>query len=428
MVSYKEAGKMLDKAMEALPQGIFDGLNGGVNLIEKAKSDSRGGYILGLYHNNMMGRYIEIFYGSFTELYGDIPPMQFERRLKSTLHHELTHHIEGLAGDRSLEQWDDLQEIIWSEMDEEGIFVGSMLFVDDDDTSLAPAAKAFFEMYAAQRCPDIPAESAGIFEAGKELNKDCRTAAEAMGADFSAHSCKALSEELFEKFDAVMCMTLAQMDELLERFPGSERKIFCADETDILRPKLRFGWKKALERLHAVINEETLELQLEDGGASPDRICEDDINIIRLDSSASEGIIASILEIEKCCFSLPISRDQLIRQLENENCFIYAAICGDLALGYISAQKVLDELDIFNVAVSPDARRQHIGQRLLEALLECAETLRAEGELVRITLEVRFSNDPAIALYQKFGFEEVGRRKNYYEKPREDAVLMDLNL
>ncbi len=429
MVSYKEAGKMLDKAMEALPQGIFDGLNGGVNLIEEAKTDSRGGYILGLYHNNMMGRYIEIFYGSFTALYGDIPPMQFERRLKSTLHHELTHHIEGLAGDRSLEQWDELQDIIWSEMDaEEGIFVGSILFVDDDDTALAPAAKALFEMYAAQRCPDIPAESAGIFASGQALHKDCRAAAEALGADFSAHSFKTLSQELFERFDAVMCMTLAQADELSERFPQNERKIFCADETDILRPRLRPGWKKALERLHAVINEETLELQLEEGGASPNRVSEEDIKITRLDSSAPEGLIASILEIENCCFSLPISRDQLIRQLENENCFFYAAVCGELALGYISAQKVLDELDIFNVAVSPDARRQHIGQALLEKLLESARTLRAEGELERITLEVRFSNDPAIALYQKFGFEEVGRRKNYYEKPREDAVLMDLVL
>ena len=429
MVSYKEAGKMLDKAMEALPTGIFDGLNGGVNLIEEAKADSKGGYILGLYHNNMMGRYVEIFYGSFAALYGDIPAMQFERRLKSTLHHELTHHIEALAGDRSLEQWDELQDIIWEEMDaEEGIFVGSMLFVDDDDTALAPAAKAFFEMYAAERCPGIPAESAGIFSAGEALQPDCRAAAEALGADFSAHKCKALTEELFEKFDAVMCMTLAQMDELSERFPGSERKLFCADETDILRPKLRFGWKKAVERIHAVVNEETLELQLEDSGASPNRVAEEDIQIIRLDSSAPKGIIESILEIEKCCFSLPISREQLLRQIENENRFIYAAVCGELAMGYISAQRVLDELDIFNVAVANEFRRQHIGQALLEKLLETAKALREEGELERITLEVRFSNDPAIALYQKYGFEEVGRRKNYYEKPREDAVLMDLVL
>jgi|GEM_PF-22015 len=429
MVSYKEAGKMLDKAMEALPSGIFDGLNGGVNLIEDAKQDDRGGYILGLYHNNMMGRYVEIFYGSFTALYGDIPPMQFERRLKSTLHHELTHHIESLAGDKSLEQWDELQDIIWEEMDaEEGIFIGSILFVDDDDTALAPAAKAFFEMYASQRCPGIPAESAGLFLAGDKLQSDCRAAAEVLGADFSAHRCKELSEELFEKFDAVMCMTLAQMDELLERFPGSERKVFCADETDILRPKLRFGWKKAVERIHAVVNEETLELQLEDGSASPNRVSPEDIEITRLDASAPKGIIESILEIENCCFSLPISREQLLRQLENENCFIYAAVCGKLALGYISAQKVLDELDIFNVAVSNTFRRQHIGQALLEKLLETARALRQDGKLERITLEVRFSNDPAIALYQKYGFEEVGRRKNYYEKPREDAVLMDLNL
>lgn len=429
MVSYKEAGKMLDKAMEALPEGIFNGLNGGVNLIEEAKADSRGGYILGLYHNNMMGRYIEIFYGSFTALYGDIPPMQFERRLKSTLHHELTHHIEGLAGDRSLEQWDELQDIIWEEMDgEEGIFVGSMLFVDDDDTALAPAAKAFFEMYAPQRCPDIPAESAGLFRAGETLQPDCLKAAETLGASFKDYECKLLTEELFESFDAVMCMTLAQVDELLDRFPGNERKVFCADETDILRPKLRMGWKKAVERIHAVINEETLELQLDEGEASPNRVADEDIEIIRLDAAAAGGIVAGILEIENCCFSLPLSREQLLRQLENENCYVYAAVCGELVLGYISAQKILDELDIFNVAVSSAFRRQHIGQRLLEKLLDCARKLREKEELSRITLEVRFSNDAAIALYQKFGFIEVGRRKNYYEKPREDAVLMDLDL
>lgn len=261
MVSYKEAGKMLDAATEALPAGIFDGLNGGVNLLAEEKTDSRGNYILGLYHNDIMGRYVEIFYGSFVGLYGDIPPAQFERRLRSTLHHELTHHIEGLAGDRTLERWDAEQELIWSELETEGLAMGSVLFVDDDDSSLAPAAKALFQKYAAHRCPDIPAESAGLFEAGKALQPDCRKAAEALGADFSAHSFKNVTKELFDSYDAVICMTLAQVDEVLERYPDNEYKVICADDTDILRPKLRLGWKKCVQRLERMTDEQTALMQ-----------------------------------------------------------------------------------------------------------------------------------------------------------------------
>lgn len=261
MVSFKEAGKMLDEAMEALPAGIFDGLNGGVNLLEEKKTDARGSYILGLYHNDIMGRYIEIFYGSFVELYGDIPPGQFARRLRSTLHHELTHHVEGLAGDKTLERWDEEQELLWEELEGEGIAMGSVLFVDDDDTALAPAAKALFEKYAANRCPDIPAESAGLFTAGTALQPDCAAAAKALGADFSGHSFKTVTKELFDTYDAVICMTLAQVDELLERCPGNEFKVICADDTDILRPRLRLGWKKCVSRLERMADEQTALMQ-----------------------------------------------------------------------------------------------------------------------------------------------------------------------
>ncbi len=426
MVSYKEAAKMLDRAMEALPEGIFDGLNGGVNLIEEARSDSRGGYILGLYHNNMMGRYIEIFYGSFVELYGDIPPMQFDRRLKSTLHHELTHHIEGLAGDRSLEHWDEDQEVLWDElMDAEYHIVGSILFADDDDCALAPAAKALFEMYATGRCPDIACESAGIFEAGRALQPDCRRAAEALGARFAGHSFKLLDEELFEKYDAVMCMSLAQVDELLERFPGSEAKVMCMDETDILRPRLRMGWKRALERVSAVCNEFSLELRPEgEDGAALHGSAEQAAVVVRTIGAEEAGsCVSAIAELERENFSLPWTEEQLGRYMEREDCRFFAAFDGDRLVGYIGATVVFEEMEIFNVAVAESHRRKGIGQKLVCALLDTAKEM--EG-VERITLEVRAGNAPAIALYEKLGFTAVGRRKNYYEKPREDAVLMDL--
>jgi ribosomal-protein-alanine N-acetyltransferase len=85
---------------------------------------------------------------------------------------------------------------------------------------------------------------------------------------------------------------------------------------------------------------------------------------------------------------------------------------------------VLDEGSLDNIAVDPAYRRQGVAQALLEALI-------AQGQAQRlsfITLEVREHNAPAIGLYEKNGFQVVGRRKNYYEKPREDAILMTLTL
>ena len=252
MVSYEQAGKMLDKAVDALPQEIFRELNGGVNLLREAKRSEDGTYIMGLYHTNVMGRYVELFYGSFCELYGDIPAEQFERRLVRTLHHELTHHIEALAGDRSLEKWDDEQEILREYMENApSLPTNSVLFIDDDDTSLAPAAKAFFARFAAEKCPDIAFESAGLDAAGEGIEPDCAKAAAGMGANISAHETKILTAQLMEEYDAVMCMTLAQADEICDRFPGNEERVMCIAESDILRPKMRLGWKGALRRLYA---------------------------------------------------------------------------------------------------------------------------------------------------------------------------------
>ena len=76
------------------------------------------------------------------------------------------------------------------------------------------------------------------------------------------------------------------------------------------------------------------------------------------------------------------------------------------------------------MAVAPEARRKHVGDTLLAA----AANLAREMGLARLQLEARAGNAPALALYEKHGFEIVGRRKNYYETPREDAILMTLEL
>lgn len=127
--------------------------------------------------------------------------------------------------------------------------------------------------------------------------------------------------------------------------------------------------------------------------------------------------------MEKLCFSDPWSRQLLADLLALENARTIAAVDGDgTVLGYASLQTVLDEGYINNLAVLPPYRRLGIASALLERFRRWGE---AEG-LAFLTLEVRASNAPAIALYAGHGYVQAGRRKNYYTHPREDAILMTL--
>ena len=110
VLSFDEVGEILDELAEKLPQGMFQSLNGGVLLLEDEVPDPENGpdlYILGEYCVDEMGRYINIYYGSFAALFFDEPREVWEEELDITLRHELTHHVEGLAGERSLELKDE---------------------------------------------------------------------------------------------------------------------------------------------------------------------------------------------------------------------------------------------------------------------------------------------------------------------------------
>ena len=130
-----------------------------------------------------------------------------------------------------------------------------------------------------------------------------------------------------------------------------------------------------------------------------------------------------LVELERICFSTPWSRNMLAEELDNAcSAFLVAVDANDKVVGYAGLQVVLDEGYIANVAVFPEYRRQGIAGQLLQVFMNFAEANR----LAFLTLEVRASNQAAIALYANRGFEEVGRRKNYYEHPREDAIIMTL--
>lgn len=130
--------------------------------------------------------------------------------------------------------------------------------------------------------------------------------------------------------------------------------------------------------------------------------------------------LAGVAELERMCFSTPWSEAMLEEELYNDTAsFIVAEGEDGQVLGYAGLHVILDEGYIDNVAVRPVCRRQGIADRLLDVFCRFGQ-----ANLAFLTLEVRPSNTAAVALYEKHGFHEAGRRKDYYENPKEDALLL----
>ena len=137
--------------------------------------------------------------------------------------------------------------------------------------------------------------------------------------------------------------------------------------------------------------------------------------------SAVPEEIPRMAELEALCFSEPRSAQALLEELESpERHLLLSARIGKELAGYAGLEYVLDEGYITDVAVFPEFRRRGVARALLKELACRGRTMG----LSFLTLEVRAGNAPAIALYAGLGYQEVGRRRDFYRAPREDAVLM----
>ena len=127
-------------------------------------------------------------------------------------------------------------------------------------------------------------------------------------------------------------------------------------------------------------------------------------------------------QLERMCFSRPWSKKMLAEELDNQCAAFLVAVepKTEKAVGYAGLLVVADEGYITNVAVDPSCRRQGVAAQLLQVF----DNFAKGNHLAFLTLEVRPSNTAAIALYQGFGFREVGRRRNYYDLPKEDALIL----
>ncbi len=131
--------------------------------------------------------------------------------------------------------------------------------------------------------------------------------------------------------------------------------------------------------------------------------------------------IPALAKLEKLCFADPWSEKALEEELTNPNAVFRVALKDGEVAGYVGMIHVLDEGDICNVAVFDDFRRQGVATALIQHLVDYA----VENQLSFITLEVRESNIGARKFYETMGFVNIGMRKNFYDNPKEHAILMN---
>lgn len=141
----------------------------------------------------------------------------------------------------------------------------------------------------------------------------------------------------------------------------------------------------------------------------------------RVDIIKAEALhIPRIAEIEAECITDGWSENAFTEALNNKNALIFAAVCDGEVIGFLNGSFVLDEAELLNIAVTAKSRRMGAAGALVESFFAELEVLSVKT----VFLEVRESNSGAISLYEKYGFEKSGMRKNYYHNPTENAVLM----
>ena len=137
------------------------------------------------------------------------------------------------------------------------------------------------------------------------------------------------------------------------------------------------------------------------------------IEIVRM----NESHVTAVAELERQNFSDPWPDIAVRGELTNKLALWLVALEDGEVVGYVGSQTVLQEADMMNIAVADSHRRRGIAKMLVEELIR-------QLDAYQLTLEARASNAPAISLYEALGFQQVGLRKNYYRKPKEDALIL----
>ena len=268
-----------------------------------------------------------------------------------------------------------------------------ILFVCSGNTCRSPMAEGYLKSL---KLKGVEVSSAGL-QAGGFVSENSVAAMQEMGIDISHHIPRQITREMINSADKIICMT-ATHKALLE-LSGAEGNI------SVLGFGISDPYGSDVDTYIACRNEIINEI---------DKILSR-INI----RSYANGDETKIAALEKECFSSPWSEKAITDAKANGTFFLIAEKGFDFA-GYISLNTAADEGYINNIAVVPEYRRQGVAESLLYHLGKTAE----KKQLAFLSLEVRESNLAAIKLYEKCGYKNMGVRKNFYENPKENAIIM----
>ncbi len=273
----------------------------------------------------------------------------------------------------------------------------NILFVCTGNTCRSPMAEGYLKH---KKIKDINVKSAGIYADNEPVSENSRDVMDEIGINISSHLSCGITLDLLHWADKIFCMSPSHRSALLSAGVPCE-KLFVLG-LGILDP---FGQDISVYRncRDEIIRE-------------IDKIFST-VTVRKSEMKDADAI--KIAELEKICFAEPWSSDALINSYKNGTNFFIAETDGKTA-GYIGINTVIDEGYITNIAVFPEFRKKGVAS----ALLSYTENFAKEKELSFITLEVRVSNTAAINLYIKSGFQNEGRRKNFYRSPTEDALIL----
>lgn len=276
----------------------------------------------------------------------------------------------------------------------------NILFVCTGNTCRSPMAEGYLR---SKKLDGVTVLSRGLACDGSPVSLNSETAMAEVGIDISGHISRQITDRDIKDADKIICLSPSHRAVLLSAgVPQEKLYILGKGISDPFGGDITV-YRRCRDEIFAAIDE----LQ-KDGFFG--NIC-----IVPLE----ERHIKDIAKLEALCFSEPWSEEGILEAYRLGTKFFVAESDKNL-MGYIGIKAVIDEGYITNVAVYPNYRGIGVATALINKVFDYAK----EKGLSFVSLEVRASNTAAVSLYEKTGFKEEGRRKDFYRLPREDALIM----
>lgn len=276
----------------------------------------------------------------------------------------------------------------------------NILFVCTGNTCRSPMAEGYLKSKGIE---GVTVLSRGLAADGSPVSLNSKTAMDEAGIDIGSHISKQITADDINKADKIICLSPSHKAVLLSAgVPENKLYILGDGISDPFGGSIE-TYRRCRDEIFAAID-----ILIKDGFFG-------NISVIPIE----QRHIKEIARLEEICFSEPWSEEGILEAYRLGTKF-FAAEADKKLIGYIGIKAVIDEGYITNIAVFPRFRRRGVAKALLNKVFEFAK----EKGLSFVSLEVRPSNTEAVSLYEKTGFKEEGRRKNFYRLPLEDALIM----